>query len=79
MGVFHLAPRGLALANPLPLLPGPSPRTDPRLAIPVLFSPPPRLLGPELGLDAGAGVVSLDDAVGRLDTCEVSAVLEYKV
>lgn len=67
---LYLAPRGLARANPLPLLPGPVPRTDPRLAVPVTFSfsPPPRLLNAELGRDVGAGVVYLDEAVGRLDT-----------
>lgn len=66
--IFHLAPRGLARANPLPLLPRPVPRTDPRLTVPVMFSPPPRLLNAELGRDVGPGVVYLDEAVGRLET-----------
>lgn len=67
--IFHLAPRGLARANPLPLLPGPVPRTDPRLTVPVTLSPPPppRLLNAELGRDDGPGVVYLDEAVGRLE------------
>lgn len=65
--IFHLAPLGLARANPLPLLPVPVPRTDPRLTVPVVFSPPPRLLNAELGRDVAPGVVYLDEAVGRLE------------
>lgn len=74
---FHLAPRGLALARPLPFVPRPFPRAAPPL-VPVAMLPTPRLLKPELDRDVDVGAVNFDEAreeFGRLDTYEVSAVL----
>ena len=73
----HLAPRGLALASPLPRAPRPMPRVAPPLT-PGPCSPPPRLLGPTLERDVDTGVekfgVAFEDA-GGFSTKEVSVVL----
>ena len=74
---YHLAPRGFALANPLPRSPRPAPRAALPLAL-VPTSPPPRLGATELGRDERAGVENLDAAfedAGGFSTKEVSVVL----
>ena len=74
----YFAPRPLALAKPLPLIPRPLPRAVPPLVL-VLFPTPPRLFIPELGREVDVGAPNLDDVreeVGRLETNEVSVVLE---
>lgn len=74
----YFPPRPLALAKPLPLIPRPLPRAAPPLVL-VVFPMPPRLFIPELGRDADVGAPNLDDIreeVGRLETNEVSVVLE---
>lgn len=77
---IHRAPRGLALARPLPRVPLPSPRDVP----PLTAGPGPptlRLLSPELGLDVNDGAVNFDEAregFGRVDIYEVSEVLDYR-
>jgi hypothetical protein len=76
----HLIPLGFPLAIPLPRLPLRLPRAAPPLPpIPPLdeASPPPRLLSPELGRAAGAGVANLVGARedGGFSTKEVSVVM----
>lgn len=74
----YFAPRPLALAKPLPLDPRPLPRAAPPLLL-VVFPTPPRLFIPELGREVDVGAPNLDDVreeVGRLETNEVSVVLE---
>jgi hypothetical protein len=72
----HLAPRGLALASPLPRTPLPNPRADPPLAAP-RTSVPPRLLRPDGGLAVDAGVANfeMDFEDGGFSTKDVSVVL----
>lgn len=74
-------PRPRARAKLLPLtprvLPRPAPPASPRIL--VLFPVTPRLFILELGRDVDGGALNLDDArdeVGKLETNEVSAVLE---
>ena len=78
---YHLAPRGFALASPLPRIPRPVPRAAPHLA-PAPVSVPPRLLATELGRDERAGVenfgVAFEEA-GGFSTKEVSVVLGGQV
>ena len=67
---FHLVPRDLALARPLPLVPRPSERAAPPL-VPVAMPPTPRLFRPELGRDVDVGALNFDEAreeVGRVET-----------
>lgn len=67
---FHLVPRGLALARPLPLVPRPSPRAAPRF-VPVALPPTPRVLRPELDRDVDVVAVNFDEArkeVGIFET-----------
>ena len=71
--MFHLTPRGFALANPLPLVP----RAASRPVAPLPALPPP-LVSPELGRAEGAGVANLDvdlEENGGFSTNEVSVVL----
>ena len=72
----HLAPLGFALARPLALVPLPSPRPAPPRPAPAAPTLP-RLLSPDGGLEAGAGVANLDvdREDGGFSTNDVSVVL----
>ena len=69
-------PLGFARANPLPLVPLPGPRTTPPRPAPGPFVPP-RLFGPDVALEVGAGVVNLDADFEEegFSTNDVSVVL----